>query len=243
MVIYMKYRLENKKEFKISNDEFLKIKQSLDLYDMYLEYTKESERKELKIKQLEEKLVNNKDEAKDYIEHKNIVKNQSQSSKLIVSLREELNERYIIKNEYESLLNKFKEIDAVRNIDEKNRLIEELDVRGKYTDYKNLIKIDNEKNNKLIERITNEITKIEENVNIVDINELDINSEVISNFNVKINSINNKIKRNKKSIKKNSRVLKGLNKELDNILQLNNYENVEVYTNYLHNLNFIIKKY
>ena len=239
----MRYRLENKNEFKISKEDLLKLKHSLDLYDMYLEYTKESDKKLLKIKELEEKLDNNKDEAQDYIEHKDIVKHQNQSSKLIVSLREELNERYIIKNEYDALLNRFKEIDTVRNTDEKNRLIEELGVRGKYTDYKNLIKKDNEKNNKLIEKITNEIVKIEENVNIVDIDNLDINSEVINNFNVKINSINNKIKRNKKSIKKNNKIITGLNKELENILQLNHYDSVQVYTDYLHNLNFIIKKY
>ena len=70
-----------------------------------------------------------------------------------------------------------------------------------------------------------------------------INSDVVKEFNKKISSINAKITRNKESISKNNEEIKGLMSELNELLQLNGYKDVNIYRNYLHNLKFILKKY
>ena len=239
----MKYIKSNFKEHKISVNEKTNIKHNLDLYYMFEEYNNECEKILVKIKELNDKLDQNENEVMDYTDHKNRLISENEFSKICIDLRKSLDDGLKNREEFTELIKKFNAIDNTNDTKLKNQLINELDTKDSYRKYKNNIVKANEFNEKFIENVTNKIEEIEENFNIVGEDTINVNSDVIKDFNKKISSINAKIARNKDSISKNNNTLKGLVDELDKILKLNGYENVNVYKNYLHNLNFIVKKY
>lgn len=239
----MKYIKSNFKEHKISVNEKTNIKHNLDLYYMFEEYNNECEKILVKIKELNDKLDQNENEVMDYTDHKNRLISENEFSKICIDLRKSLDDGLKNREEFTELIKKFNAIDNTNDTKLKNQLINELDTKDSYRKYKNNIVKANEFNEKFIENVTNKIEEIEENFNIVGEDTINVNSDVIKDFNKKISSINAKIARNKDSISKNNNALKGLVDELDKILKLNGYENVNVYKNYLHNLNFIVKKY
>lgn len=239
----MKYIRDGYRKEIINKDEFINIKHNLDLYYMYEEYNKECDKILNKINELNEKLDDNENELMEYTDHKNRLKSENEFSKLELDLNKDLEEGYKNREEFTELLNKFKVIDSTNDINLKNKLISELDTKLSYIKYKNDIIKANEYNEKFIENLVNRKNEINENFNISEEDSVKINSEVIKEFNNKISSINAKIARNKESIIKNEDSISGLMDELNRFLQLSGYENVNVYRDYLHNLNFIVKKY
>ena len=107
----MKYIRSNFKEYKISAEEVRKIKYNLDLYDMYIEYTKECDKILVKIKDLNSKLDKNENEVMEYVDHKNKLISENEFSKLSLDLQKNLMDREIIlitegnMNEYVSFPN------------------------------------------------------------------------------------------------------------------------------------------
>ena len=238
----MNYIKSNFKEYKISKEERNNIKHNLDLYNMYMEYTKECDKILVKIKDLNLKLDHNENEVMEYLDHKNRLLNENEFSKLCISLDKNLEEAYQNREEFTQLLNKFELIDNTKDTELKNKYISELKIKDGYKKYKNNIIKANEFNDLFIENTINKKNEIMESFNIVGEDNIKINSDVIKDFNKKISSINAKITRNKESIKKNKEELNGLMDELNKFLQLNGYKDVNVYKNYLHNLKFILKK-
>lgn len=239
----MKYIRSNFKEYKISVDDAERIKHSLDLYDMYLEYTKECDKILIKIKDLNSKLDANENEVMEYIDHKNKLISENEFSKLSLDLQKNLDEAYKYRDEFTDLINKFNIIDSTKDQTLKAKLISELKLKEGYRKFKNNTIRANNYNNKFIDNILKKKTEIEENFNIVGEETISVNKDVIKDFNKKISSINSKIARNKDSIKKYNKNIKGLISELNNSLNVYGFENVNVYKDYLHNLNFSVKKY
>ena len=239
----MNYIKSNFKEYKMSKEERRSIKHSLDLYNMYEEYTNECNKLLVKIKELNVKLDKNENEVMEYIDHKNRLLNENEFSKLYLDLNKNLEEAYQNREEFTQLLKKFEQIDNTKDTNLKNKLINELNIKDGYRKFKNNITKANDFNEKFIENLSKKREEIEENFNIVGEENIKINSDVVKDFNKKIGSINSKITRNKDSISKNNAKIKGLMDELNSFLDLNGYKDVNVYRNYLHNLKFILKKY
>ena len=239
----MNYIKSNFKEYKMSKEERRNIRHSLDLYNMYEEYTNECNKLLVKIKELNVKLDKNENEVMEYIDHKNRLLNENEFSKLYLDLNKNLEEAYQNREEFTQLLKKFEQIDNTKDTNLKNKLINELNIKEGYKKFKNNITKANDFNEKFIENLSKKREEIEENFNIVGEENIKINSDVVKDFNKKIGSINSKITRNKDSISKNNAKIKGLMDELNSFLELNGYKDVNVYRNYLHNLKFILKKY
>ena len=237
----MKYIKSNHKDYKVSLNDINNIRHNLDLYDMYVEYTKEVEKKLVKIKDLNIKLDANENELMNYSDHKNKLINENEFSRLVIELKKNLDEANNNKKEFIELISKFDLIDNTKDINLKNKLINELNLKISYRKFKNDIKKANDYNNVYIDNINNKISEIEDSFNISDEDDIKINSDVIKEFNKKVSYLNSKISRNKDSINKYKKEIKGLIDELNKFLELNGYKDVNVYKNYLHNLNFNIK--
>ena len=239
----MKYIRSNFKEYKISAEEVRKIKYNLDLYDMYIEYTKECDKILVKIKDLNSKLDKNENEVMEYVDHKNKLISENEFSKLSLDLQKNLDEAYKYRDEFTNLINKFNIIDSTKDQTLKTKLISELKLKEGYRKYKNNIIRANDYNNKFIDNILNKKEEIDENFNIVGEDTISVNKDVVKDFNKKISSINSKITRNKDSIKKYNKDINGLMSELNKCLNVYGFKNVNVYKDYLHNLKFNIKRY
>ena len=237
----MKYIKSNHKDYKVSLNDINNIRHNLDLYDMYVEYTKEVEKKLVKIKDLNIKLDANENELMNYSDHKNKLINENEFSRLVIELKKNLDEANNNKKEFIELISKFDLIDNTKDINLKNKLINELNLKISYRKFKNDIKKANDYNNVYIDNINNKISEIEDSFNISGEDDIKINSDVIKEFNKKVSYLNSKISRNKDSINKYKKEIKGLIDELNKFLELNGYKDVNVYKNYLHNLNFNIK--
>ena len=239
----MKYLKSNYKEYKISLDDVNRIKNNIDLYEMYVEYTDEIEKNLVKIKNLNIKLDENENEVMEYIDHKNKLISENEFSKVSLDLQKNLDEANKYKEEFTELINKFNVIDNTKDKELKNQLISELKINESYRKYKNNIIKANDYNNNFIDNIMSKKEEIRENFNIVEEDTINVNKDVIKDFNKKISSINSKIVRNKDSISKYNKDIKGLSEELNRCLNLYGFENVNVYRDYLHNLNFELKRY
>ena len=239
----MKARLSNYRVDKISLDDYNYIKHNIDLYEMYMEYINECNKIRVKNKKISEKLDKYEHEVMDYSDQKNRIVTENDFNKLYDSLKKSLEEGYDNKEEFTNLINKFNEIDSIKDSKVKQKRIKELDINVGYRKYKNDILKANDLNDSLIDNLNKRINEIEEMYIIGDESERKVNTEVINEFNKKISAINIKIKRNKESIKKNTDEINGLINELNKFLQLNNYEDLHVYRNYLQKINFIVKKY
>ena len=239
----MNYILKDRKNFVLKKDSYENLKHNLDLYYMYDEYIKECNKLSKKVVELNNKLEDNENELIDYNDNRNRLLLENQFLELYKSLNKDLKKSLKTKNELEIIVDKFNSIDNCKDRNLKEKLISELNTDQSYIKYKNDIIKAYEYNNIYIDNVNKKIEELRDNFNVDDEDGIKSNKEVVGEFKKKISSLDGKVDRAKNSIENNKDKIQGLIDELNKFLQLNDFEDVNVYTEYLHNLNFIIKTY
>ena len=168
---------------------------------------------------------------------------ENQFIELYKSLNKDLKKSMKTKEELERVVDKFHTIDNCKDRNQREQLISELNTEQSYIKYKNDIMKAYEYNNIYIENVNKKIEELRDNFNVDEEDNIKSNKEVVGEFKKKIHSLDGKVGRAKDSIENNKDKIQGLIDELNKFLQLNNYEDVNVYTEYLQNLNFVIKTY
>lgn len=239
----MNYILIDRKEDILTKDDYDRLKHNLDLYYMYDEYVNECNKLSKKVVELNNKLEKNENELIEYNDNRNRLLLENQFIELYNSLTKDLNKSIRTRNELEKTVNKFNSIDNCKDRNLREKLISELNTEQSYIKYKNDIMKAYEYNNIYIENVNKKIEELRDNYNVDEEDNIKSNKEVVGEFKKKIHSLDGKVVRAKDSIENNKDKIQGLIEELNKFLQLNNFEDVNVYTEYLHNLNFIIKTY
>lgn len=239
----MNYILRDRKTEVLKKDDFDKLIHNLDLYYMYEEYVNECNKLSKKVVELNNKLENNENELIAYNDNRNRLLLENQFIELYRSLNKDLKKSMKTKEELERVVDKFHTIDNCKDRNQREQLISELNTEQSYIKYKNDIMKAYEYNNIYIENVNKKIEELKDNFNVDEEDNIKSNKEVVGEFKKKIHSLDGKVDRAKESIENNKDKIQGLIDELNKFLQLNNYEDVNVYTEYLQNLNFIIKTY
>lgn len=239
----MNYILRDRKTEVLKKDDFDKLIHNLDLYYMYEEYVNECNKLSKKVVELNNKLENNENELIAYNDNRNRLLLENQFIELYRSLNKDLKKSMKTKEELERVVDKFHTIDNCKDRNQREQLISELNTEQSYIKYKNDIMKAYEYNNIYIENVNKKIEELRDNFNVDEEDNIKSNKEVVGEFKKKIHSLDGKVDRAKDSIENNKDKIQGLIDELNKFLQLNNYEDVNVYTEYLQNLNFIIKTY
>ena len=239
----MNYILRDRKTEVLKKDDFDKLIHNLDLYYMYEEYVNECNKLSKKVVELNNKLENNENELIAYNDNRNRLLLENQFIELYRSLNKDLKKSMKTKEELERVVDKFHTIDNCKDRNQREQLISDLNTEQSYIKYKNDIMKAYEYNNIYIENVNKKIEELKDNFNVDEEDNIKSNKEVVGEFKKKIHSLDGKVDRAKDSIENNKDKIQGLIDELNKFLQLNNYEDVNVYTEYLQNLNFIIKTY
>lgn len=239
----MNYILRDRKTEVLKKDDFDRLIHNLDLYYMYEEYVNECNKLSKKVVELNNKLENNENELIAYNDNRNRLLLENQFIELYRSLNKDLKKSMKTKEELERVVDKFHTIDNCKDRNQREQLISELNTEQSYIKYKNDIMKAYEYNNIYIENVNKKIEELRDNFNVDEEDNIKSNKEVVGEFKKKIHSLDGKVDRAKDSIENNKDKIQGLIDELNKFLQLNNYEDVNVYTEYLQNLNFIIKTY
>ena len=239
----MNYILRDRKTEVLKKDDFDKLIHNLDLYYMYEEYVNECNKLSKKVVELNNKLENNENELIAYNDNRNRLLLENQFIELYRSLNKDLKKSMKTKEELERVVDKFHTIDNCKDRNQREQLISELNTEQSYIKYKNDIMKAYEYNNIYIENVNKKIEELRDNFNVDEEDNIKSNKEVVGEFKKKIHSLDGKVDRAKDSIENNKDKIQGLIDELNKFLQLNNYEDVNVYTEYLQNLNFVIKTY
>lgn len=239
----MNYILRDRKTEVLKKEDFDRLIHNLDLYYMYEEYVNECNKLSKKVVELNNKLENNENELIAYNDNRNRLLLENQFIELYRSLNKDLKKSMKTKEELERVVDKFHTIDNCKDRNQREQLISELNTEQSYIKYKNDIMKAYEYNNIYIENVNKKIEELKDNFNVDEEDNIKSNKEVVGEFKKKIHSLDGKVDRAKDSIENNKDKIQGLIDELNKFLQLNNYEDVNVYTEYLQNLNFIIKTY
>lgn len=239
----MNYILRDRKTEVLKKDDFDKLIHNLDLYYMYEEYVNECNKLSKKVVELNNKLENNENELIAYNDNRNRLLLENQFIELYRSLNKDLKKSMKTKEELERVVDKFHTIDNCKDRNQREQLISDLNTEQSYIKYKNDIMKAYEYNNIYIENVNKKIEELRDNFNVDEEDNIKSNKEVVGEFKKKIHSLDGKVDRAKDSIENNKDKIQGLIDELNKFLQLNNYEDVNVYTEYLQNLNFVIKTY
>ena len=239
----MNYILRDRKTEVLKKDDFDRLIHNLDLYYMYEEYVNECNKLSKKVVELNNKLENNENELIAYNDNRNRLLLENQFIELYRSLNKDLKKSMKTKEELERVVDKFHTIDNCKDRNQREQLISELNTEQSYIKYKNDIMKAYEYNNIYIENVNKKIEELKDNFNVDEEDNIKSNKEVVGEFKKKIHSLDGKVDRAKDSIENNKDKIQGLIDELNKFLQLNNYEDVNVYTEYLQNLNFVIKTY
>lgn len=239
----MNYILRDRKTEVLKKDDFDRLIHNLDLYYMYEEYVNECNKLSKKVVELNNKLENNENELIAYNDNRNRLLLENQFIELYRSLNKDLKKSMKTKEELERVVDKFHTIDNCKDRNQREQLISELNTEQSYIKYKNDIMKAYEYNNIYIENVNKKIEELRDNFNVDEEDNIKSNKEVVGEFKKKIHSLDGKVDRAKDSIENNKDKIQGLIDELNKFLQLNNYEDVNVYTEYLQNLNFVIKTY
>lgn len=239
----MNYILRDRKTEVLKKEDFDRLIHNLDLYYMYEEYVNECNKLSKKVVELNNKLENNENELIAYNDNRNRLLLENQFIELYRSLNKDLKKSMKTKEELERVVDKFHTIDNCKDRNQREQLISELNTEQSYIKYKNDIMKAYEYNNIYIENVNKKIEELRDNFNVDEEDNIKSNKEVVGEFKKKIHSLDGKVDRAKDSIENNKDKIQGLIDELNKFLQLNNYEDVNVYTEYLQNLNFVIKTY
>ena len=239
----MNYILRDRKTEVLKKDDFDKLIHNLDLYYMYEEYVNECNKLSKKVVELNNKLENNENELIAYNDNRNRLLLENQFIELYRSLNKDLKKSMKTKEELERVVDKFHTIDNCKDRNQREQLISDLNTEQSYIKYKTDIMKAYEYNNIYIENVNKKIEELRDNFNVDEEDNIKSNKEVVGEFKKKIHSLDGKVDRAKDSIENNKDKIQGLIDELNKFLQLNNYEDVNVYTEYLQNLNFVIKTY
>ena len=199
---------------------------------MYIEYEKKCKIIVDQITKLNEKLSQTNKLLIDNISNKELMINNNQFSKIYFDLKRNLEKANEIKKELDKKNSLINNVEKEKNIENKNKLIEELNLKTDYNTFKENVISFTIFNNQYINNLNSKMIDIENNFEIIKDEDFSNN---INEFNKKINYLNNKIKKYKNNIKKNYNDLKKLVKEINNNSYLKDSKELKKYKDYLLN--------